>query len=426
MVREVSLADLANALSPGETVFIAGSAGEPQAFTQWLVDHPQSAPGVRFITSFVPGINRRNLAATGTKRSMQVFFMSPALAQSRAEGRVQFSPMSYSGIRQWLIDPKQTLDTAIVQLSPPDAQNRCSLGAAVEFMPDILRRARRLFAVINPQVPVLPGSPALSLDRFEAVAQGPAPLAQYDAGASNPLTERIVAHLAALIPDGATLQLGLGKVPAHLLPALHRHRELAIHSGMLSDAALDLPASGCLRAESAPLLAGVAVGSQAFYQRLPQLAGLRLESVAYTHDAERLRALPRLHAINSALEVDLLGQANAEMLDGVHVSGPGGSPDFSRAARLQADGLSIIALPSTDPDGRLSRIVARFEAGTPVTVPQHDVDVVVTEYGTALLRGVDLDERRHRLIGIAHPDHREALQKSAWHSPHHPHPPPTR
>jgi acyl-CoA hydrolase len=409
MPQELNLAALLRRLEPGETVFIAGSAGEPRALTRMLVDEPGLAPRSRFVTSFVPGINAHNPACADSGRHMQVFFMQGPYRQAREQGLIEFCPLSYSGIQQALRAPDRPIDSLLVQVSEPDADGLCSLGPSVEFMPVLLPRARRVLGIINPRIPDLPGAPRVSMESFDAVARSDAALAEYDAGAGTPSSERIAAHLASLIPDGASLQIGLGKVPSQLLRALRGHRDLAFHSGMLSDPILELAAAGALRRE--PLLTStVAVGSAEFYRRLGALRGLRLEGVDYTHDPGVLAGIPRLYAINSALEEDLLGQVNAEMLNGRYVSGPGGLPDFAHAARRQETGLSIIALPSTDPTGQHSRIVPRLAQGTPATVPGTDVDVVVTEQGVALLRGLDLEQRMQRLVGIAHPELRPALQ----------------
>lgn len=409
MPQELNVLSILQSLQTGETVFMAGSASECVELTHCLQQDPQLGAGVTFVTSFVPGINAANLAQDATGRRMQVFFMQPAFQATRRSGALAFCPWSYSGIQQWLSGAASQLDTVIVLLSEPDADGFCSLGPSVEFMPALLKGSRRLLGIVNPNVPYVPGAARLHLTRLSAFARSTAPLRQYDAGRSNPVTDRIAEHLAALIPDGATLQLGLGKVPNQLAGKLKHHRQLRLHSGMLSDASLDLLACGALRGD-VPMVSTVAVGSAAFYAQLGHVENLSLVGVDHTHDPQVLSGLSRLHAINSALEVDLMGQVNAEMLDGQHISGPGGLPDFAHAARRNGEGLSVIALPSSDPSGRVSRLVPQLASGTPVTVPQHDVDAVVTEYGVAMLRGLPLDERMQRLTAIAHPDHRARLQ----------------
>jgi len=343
---------------------------------------------------------------------MQVFFLAPNHADARRDGRIEFCPWAYSTIQQHFANPHTKIDTVIVQVGKPDRDGRCPLGPAGEFVPSLLRRKPRMLAVVNPNVPDLAGCMRIPMENFECYANSDEPLAEYSAGNLNAASERIAQNLLTLIPPGATLQIGLGKMPSQLVRGLAARRELSFHSGMLSDSVLDLAATGALRDDDA-LTTAVAVGSAKFYRRLASVQGLRIEGIEHTHDVGLLARIPRLFAINTALEVDLLAQVNAESLGGRYVSGPGGLPDFAHAARRCDGGLSIIALNSTDASGRQSRIVAEFSAGTPVTVPQHDVDAVVTEWGVAVLRGRDLDDRVHRLIAVAHPDHRDGLRAHA-------------
>jgi acyl-CoA hydrolase len=403
---------MAASFEDGERVYLAGSSGECTELTARLSDPASQVADAYFITSFVPGVNGRCLARPGYGSRVAAFFMQPCLRAAHAEGRVDFRPLSYFGIHRFLSDPATMVHTAVVQVAPPDERHQCSLGPAVEFMPSVLTSASRVFGVINPNVPRLQGAPSLPLDRFEAIAHSSAPLATYDVGKPSPAVGALVEHLATLIPSGSTLQTGLGKVPSQLLRALGARRDLTLHTGMISDAVLELADSGALRAEPS-ICTGVAIGSTDFYSRLAAMRGLSLAEVGYTHSPQTLSRISGLRAVNSALQVDLLGQVNAEMLDGQYVGGPGGLPDFARAAHLDPQGLSIIALNATDGSGRLSRIVPRLGEDAVISVPQYDVDAVVTEYGVALLRGQSLGERARRLCAIAHPDHRAALIKAA-------------
>jgi acyl-CoA hydrolase len=411
-MREISIAELAASFEDDEVVFLGGSSGEATELAASLADPRSSVAAACFLTSFVPGINSRCLAPPGRRSRVGTFFMQPSLRSALAEGRVDFRPISYFGIHRFLSDPLTRVDTAVLQVSPPDHAGLCCLGPAVEFMPTVMTRATRLIGIVNPSVPRLAASVNVPMERFDRIARSSAALATYDVGAPSAVADHITVHLAKLIPDAATVQVGLGKVPSQLLRALRKHRELSLHTGLFSDAALELAASGALRQERS-IVAGVAVGSGAFYDRLPSLQGLSLAGVSYTHAPHILAGTARLHAVNSALEVDLLGQVNAEMLDGRYLSGPGGLPDFARAAHLDPEGLSIIALNSTDGSGARSRIVAKLAPGTPVSAPQHDVDAIVTEYGVAMLRGQPLDERARRICAIAHPIHRPPLLRAA-------------
>ena len=411
-VKRISMAELASTFEDGEVVFLAGSCGEPIELSTLLADPAARVADAHFVTPFVPGINGRCLARPGRRSRLTVFFMQPSLGAAASEGRVDFKPLSYSAIQRHLSDPATRIDTVVVQMAPPDPAGRCSLGPAVEFMPTVIARAARVIGILNPRVAALPGSVTLPIESFDCVAHSNAPLATYDAGRSAQAAGALASHVARLIPDGATVQTGLGKLPSQLLHALGGHRRLRLHTGMISDAVLHLAQSGALSEES-PIMTCVAVGGADFYGRLSGLPGLAFAEVAHTHAAQTLAGLASFHAVNSAVEVDLFGRVNAESIDGRRVSGPGGLPDFAHAASQNSDGLSIIALPATDGSGTVSRIVPRFHADTPITVPGQDVDAVVTEFGAAMLRGQPPEERARRLCEVAHPDHRAKLREAA-------------
>lgn len=405
MGTRTSLDEMARRLEPGEVVFIPGCTGEPIQFTELICGNAGLAEGVHFMTSFAPGINIRNLSSE--TRTMGVFMMQPALVDDLDAGRVAFRRKQYSDAESLLASDGTGIDTLIVQVAPPNELGQCSLGPAVEFTPTVLRKARRVFAVLNPALPSLPGSPSIGLDQISLIAHSEFPPATYDTGPANTVTRQIVAHIEPLIPDGATVELGLGKVPMHLQRELCRKKELRLHSGILSDGLLDMIDAGCLA--ECPIVTTVIVGTSPLYRRLEEVPDLQLKEVFHTHGADALSKLPRFHAINTALQIDLRGCVNAEQVDGRFVSGPGGLPDFAKAARACQDGLSIIALPSTDPRSQRSRIVDRLPADSVVTVPGEDVDIVVTEHGAADLRRLSPDERARAITRVAHPAFRESL-----------------
>lgn len=405
-MNTVSAQQLLASLSPSDHVFIAGSAGEPAPVVQALIDDPQLAAGAHFLCSFVPGVNKANLCEDSTRR-MSVFFMQPRYRDALHQDQLHFYPSPYSAIHHQLSQPN-AIDAVVVQVSAPNVAGVCSLGPHTEFLPALLTSGAKLLGVINHQTPFVDGSVQLPLNRFDAIVEGDFPLPEYDPGGDSDIPQRIAQHIANLIPDGATLQCGLGKVPSFLMRGLRNHRNLRIHSGMISDSLLTLLEHNALD-PAQPITSIAALGSRSFYRQLNSLPNLNLCGVDKCHSASVLAAIPALYAVNSALEVDLSGQANAEMLNGRYVSGPGGLPDFAAGAAQQGNGLSIVALPSTDPKGAISRIVARFTLGTPATIPQYNVDAVVTEYGIAMLRGVDQRTRARRLLDIAHPHHRDAI-----------------
>jgi acyl-CoA hydrolase len=261
-------------------------------------------------------------------------------------------------------------------------------------------------------MPVPPNAPKLPLSWFDIVVEDDTPLLTVEEAPLDPAFAQIAGHIAERIPDRATLQFGLGKVQAAILRALSAKRDVRIHSGMVSDPVLDLLDSPVLAREANAITTGVAIGSARLYRTLADDPRVRFAPVSFTHDLRTLADLPRFCAINSVIEVDLFGQANAEFLDGRQVSGAGGLVDFLRGARYSEGGLAITALPSTAKAGAISRIVPRL-AQDAVTIARADMGLVVTEHGAADLRTADIDARARALIGVAAPAHRPALE-SAW------------
>jgi acyl-CoA hydrolase len=402
--RTLGVEGFLRGLAPGERVFLQGAAGEPVALMEALAGGLD--PGLSITANFVPGINPLRWDGLNARTRFSSVFMQPGLGAAEAEGRFRHVPVSYAGFVK-LLREELAFDVAVVQVSPPDARGMASLGPAAEFAPLAMTKARRIAAFVNPRLPALPGSPSIALDRCDLVVEADAPLREYLVGEPSAEAQTIAAHVARFVPDGAALQLGLGKVPDALYPLIAGRRGLRLQSGMLSDGVMLLADRGCL-APDHPHVACVHVGSRAYYAWLAGPRDILTRGCEETHDVARLSAVDGLVAVNTALEVDLLGQANLETAGGRQVSGVGGAPDYARAARLSRGGVSIIALPASYGGGRGSRIVARL--GGPVSIPRHDIDVVVTEYGAADLRGASTEERARRIAAVAAPQHRAALE----------------
>ena len=329
------------------------------------------------------------------------------------EGRLDVLPCHYSALGRMFAEGILPADVGFVQVSPPDAQGMCSLGVGVDYAADAVMSTPVLIAEINEQMPATTGSSRIPLSRFAATVSTDRPLPEAPERAPDE-TERAIAHnVAELIEDGDTLQMGVGSLPSAVLDCLSGHRDLGFHSGMVSDAIMPLVDKGVLTGarkeiDQGVIVTGSALGSAELYARLPELP-IEFCPSSYTHAPDVLSRLRSLVSINSAIEVDLTGQVGAETRKGIHIGAVGGQVDFSRAAALTG-ARSIIALRARS--GEESTIRPTLHAGV-VTTPRSDVDVVVTEYGAAHLRGCGLAERARRLIAIAAPEHQEALQRSA-------------
>lgn len=410
MPRTLTVPQLADELAGGGLTYIPGSAGEPTPLLDLWAANPERTRDARILTSLVPGINRLVMNALHPTATVTGLFMQPSWQAAQAAGRFRHLPLSYSGFVRHVRD-RVAADTCVVHVAPPDGAGRCSLGPAVEFTSLVQVRSRRTVALINPLLPQMPGAPSLDYAGFDAVTEMEFIPRGYAVGAPSRTALAIAGHIAGLIGDNCTLQVGLGKVPDALMALLHDRRGLRLHSGMLSDSALDLWDAGALDPD-AEHASCVWVGSPALYRRLQGRAGPVVAGCDATHDACRLAALPRLHAVNSALSVDLFGQANVEIANGHAVSGLGGAGDFARGARLSPGGLSIVALPSTHAGKTRSRILPRLDDGV-ASLPRTDIDVVVTEHGAADLRGLCVHARAEALAAVADPAFQPALD-DAW------------
>jgi len=351
---------------------------------------------MNFTGIFVPGLNKTSWLANPDCR-VTTFFMTPEL--KRAGAAVEFLPFCYADILAYL--RATPITAAVFMAAPPDDKGLCSFGPVVDFLAELWPQIPVRIAHLNPLMPATHGHPGIPYAELTGVIEQETPLLGMADEPSDPLTDRIGALIAEHIPNGATLQTGLGKIPGAVLRALTSHQGLRIHSGLIGDAVLDLAAAGAL-AEGAPVTAGVAIGSPRLYGavRDPIFA---FRPVSFTHDPAVIARIPRLVTINSALSVDLYGQACSELTPRGFMSGSGGATDFARGAKA-AGGLRIIALPA-------SRIVAPGAGLGPVSLSRMEIDMVVTEEGAADLRGLGHAARGEALIRVAAKEERSALEE---------------
>lgn len=397
---------IARRLNPaGGRLFVPGGAGEPLALIEAWRRRPELAAGLTFVGAPVPGVNRTDWAALHETARAEGTFLSADWRPSFEAGRFSLRPMTWFQAFGWL--GETPLDAAVVQVSAPDADGNVSLGVASDLAPAVLARDLFKVALVNPAMPRVQGA-VWPLSGFDLVADAPHDLLTYDTGTLDPAFEAIKRHLQAIMPDGASVQFGVGKAGIAALAALEGMKGLRIHSGMVTDPLLPVLDSGALTG----VVTGLAAGSRALYDRCGADARIRFEPSDVTHDIRVLAQIPRLVAVNSAIEIDLFGQANAEFQDGRQISGVGGLTDFLRGARLSPGGLPILALPASARRGAVSRIVPRLPP-TAVSVPRADVGLVITEHGVADLRGLTLDGRAEALISVADPGHRDRLA-AAW------------
>jgi len=417
MPEQISASDVPGLLRPGMQVFVQGAVGEPTVLVEALRQAPDASRGVDYVSCLVPGVNRTDLAALHAEASLTSFFVQAELQDSFKAGKMRFLPLHYSGICGYFQDLAPP-DLALIQLAPPDADGMCSLGLSVDFVPLLFDKARCIVAEINADMPAPPGSPKVPYARLDHVVETAHPLVTLDAGPIPPAVDRIGDLIAGLIDDGDTFQIGIGTVPAAILARLADKRDLGMQGGMITDGVMALAEAGAVTGarktyEPGRMVCGMALGSAALYDWAGGRDDILYRPATVTHDVRVIAQIDNFVSINSVLDVDLTGQANAEMIAGRQISGTGGLVDFVRGARMARNGRSIVALTSTAGGGKLSRIVPRLDDKAVVSCPRADIDIVVTDHGIAQLRHKSLDERAEALIAIADPAFRNDLA-DAW------------
>lgn len=406
---EVAAIDFTRWLRPGDTVIWGQANAEPRTLTRALVAQRHALARLRLVLGI-------DLSRTLQPEHADAFdFVSYCGAGGNralaGAGVLDILPAPYSQLPDLLRQGKLKVDVVLLQVSPPDTQGRYSLGLANDLLIAALDSARVVIAECHPDVPWSHGARTLAGDDFDLLVDASEALLENLPAASCAISQAIGRNAAQFVDDGATLQLGLGAIPDAVLALLGNRRDLGLHSGVIGDGVVDLFERGVFTNARKTIdtgigIAGVLMGSQRLYRFAHHNSALQLRGSEYTHAADVLRQIDRFVAINSAIEVDLSGQVNAEVAGGNYVGAVGGAPDFIRAAQASSGGVSIIALPSTA--GTRSRIVSRLSG--PVTTPRCDAGIFVTEHGVADLRGLGLKARRQRMIDIAAPEHRQALE----------------
>jgi acyl-CoA hydrolase len=402
--------DLAAYLPPGAGVWWGQAGAEPLPLVDALLDQ---------ITTLGPrqafcGLtwNRRLTRELPEELSILSYGgLGELRALSRA-GRLDVMPCHYSALPRMFAEGFLPNDVGFVQVSPPGDDGYCSLGIGADYAADAVRHTRVLIAEINQQMPATRGTAGIAVDRFAAVVETDRPLTQAPERAPDDVELAIARHVATLIDDGDTIQIGVGSLPAAVLESLSGHQDLGFHTGMITDGVMKLVEKGVVtgrrkEVDAGLIVTGAALGSADLYNGLGDLP-VRFCPASYTHSPYTLSRLRSLVSVNSAIEVDLTGQVGAEVRRGAYIGAVGGQVDFSSAAALTGS-RSIIAMRSTL--GGESTINSRLRGGV-VTTSRSDVDVVVTEHGVAHLRGRNLRERAKALIAIAEPQHRDALERS--------------
>jgi acyl-CoA hydrolase len=406
-------------IKSGDRVFIHGSAATPVRLVKAMQRRHHDLKNVELVSI----TNMGDLDFCRPEYSGSFFFNSLFVSANTREvansDDGDYVPVFLSQIPQLFKRDILPIDVALVHVSPPDKHGYCSLGTSVDIAKAAVDTAGVVIAQVNPRMPRTHGDGFIHTSRFDAMVWHEAELPETDySSKSNEAVRRIGKNVACLIEDGATLQLGIGSIPDQVLKNLYNHKDLGIHTEMLSDGIIPLIERDIINNSRKKLNVGVSItgfmaGTRKLYDFVDDNPHINVMDIEYVNDTSIIRQNPKATAINSAIEVDLTGQVCADSIGTYQYSGIGGQMDFIRGASLSEDGKPIIALPSTTSRGE-SRIVPYLKEGAGVVTTRGHVHWVVTEYGFVNLFGRNLKQRGQSLISIAHPEHREALERAFY------------
>ena len=400
-------------------VFIHGSVCTPVFLLHELAKEKDRLRNVELVAITLKGDIELDKPVYAGSFHINSLFVSGPIRNAVAEGRADFIPVFLSDIPDLFKNNILELDTAIVQVSPPDRHGYCSLGVSVDIARAAVDSDRQIIALVNPLMPRTHGDGMIHTDRFTRMVFHESPLPEESYTSKVGETERIIGqHIAGMIEDGSTLQMGIGTIPDAVLSFLGNHKNLGVHTEMLSDGIIDLVEKDvinnkCKCKHPNKTITSFAIGSRRLYDYVNDNSSFNFLDIDYVNNPHVIRQNPKVIAINSAIEVDLTGQVCADSIGELQYSGIGGQMDFMRGAALSVGGKPIIALNSRTNKG-VPRIVPHLKDGAGVVTTRGHVHYVVTEYGIAYLFGKNLRQRAKLLIDIAHPDDREMLTKYCY------------
>jgi 4-hydroxybutyrate CoA-transferase len=413
--RAVSAHDVVAHLKSRQKVFVHGAAATPTALLDAMVERTD-LESVELFHLHLSGPCRFTQARYRDAFIPNPLFTDHGMRKPVEDGRAFFVPVFLSDIPALFATRRIPLDVALVSLSPPDEHGQCTLGTSIDAAKTATEHAPVILAEINEQLPRTHGATVVPFQRVTAFVHTDRPLHEAPAGEIGPVAHQIGEHIAKLVEDGSTLQMGIGAIPNAVLSRLGNKHDLGVHTEMFSDLLVPLIEGGVVTNRRKKTHRGRSVtsfvnGTRALFDFVNDNQLVEFHPCDHTNDTALIRKNPRVVAINGALEIDLSGQVCADSIGHRIYSGIGGQMDFIRGAVLSEGGKAIIALPSTAKNGQVSRIVATLKPGAGVVTTRGHVQYVATEYGIVDLHGLNLKQRAQALISIAHPDFRAELAR---------------
>jgi acyl-CoA hydrolase len=405
-------------IKPGDRVLVHQGCSEPEALVRAMLGRAPELRDVEVVHMATMGnADYTRPEYEGIFRHNGLF-LGANVRKAVQQGRADYVPIFLGEIEGVLRSGAMPIDVALLQCTPPDDYGFMSLGAGVDIALTAAHVARHVVVEVNEQAPRTLGDSFLHVSKVDALVEASHPLCEYKKAEVTEVHRAIAAHVANLVPDGATMQTGIGGIPEAVLDALHGHKDLGVHTEMFSDEIIDLIEAGTINNERKTIhphkvIAGFVLGTQRLFDFIDNNPIFEFHPTAYTNDPFIIAQNDRLVAVNSAIEVDLTGQVCADSIGSLPYSGIGGQVDFIRGAARSKGGLPIIALASTAKGGAITRIVPTLKPGAGVVTSRGDVHYVVTEFGVAYLHAKNLRQRAEALIQIAHPSFRQELMDAA-------------
>lgn len=418
MSNFVSAADAVKVIKSNERVFIHSIAAAPQQLIRAMTERAPELRNVEIVHLHTEGAAPYTAPELAESFRVNAFFVGANVRGAVHSGRADYIPVFLSEIPALFRRGFLPIDVAMIHVSSPDKHGFCSLGISVDIARAAVDCAKFVIAQINPQMPRTIGDALVHVDDIHAMVESDEPLIEAPIPAISAVEQAIGRHIAGLIEDGATLQMGIGAIPNAVLSSLTNHKDLGVHTEMFSDGVIPLVESGVITGRKkakhpGKIVAGFVMGTKRLYDFVDDNPQVLMLDIAYVNDTTVIRRNPKVTAINSAIEIDLTGQVCADSIGTLQYSGVGGQMDFIRGASLSEDGKPIIALQSTTSKGD-SKIVPFLKEGAGVVSTRAHVHYIATEYGVTNLYGKNLHQRAAELIKLAHPSHREALEKAAF------------
>jgi acyl-CoA hydrolase/RimJ/RimL family protein N-acetyltransferase len=417
-----SLPAIFRMIHPGDRIFIGTGCGEPQFLLNSLVEYVKSNPKAFFEAEVIHvwslGIAPYADEKLAENFRLDSFFVGDSTRDAVNRGAADYTPIFLSQVPELFRREITPIDVALIQTSPPDNHGYMSLGVSVDIVKAAVEMAPLVIAQVNREMPRIHGDGFISVEDVDYLVPHDEPLLEYMPELISDTAQKIATYVARIIEDGSTIQVGYGYAPNALLSHLQKKKHLGIHTELLTDGIVELMKSGVVdnskkTIDRGKTVAAFCMGRAETYEYLHDNPSVEFKTIDYTNDPLIISQIKRMTAINSAMEIDLTGQATAESLGSTFYSGIGGQADFMRGSLLAPGGKSILALPSTALGGTVSRIVPALHPGSGVTLTRGDVQYVVTERGIAYLQGKNIRERAMDLIAIAHPDFRPWLIEEA-------------